>query len=117
MDIACTAVEVAKIVIAQINPNMPRVHGDSFVHISQIDYSIEVNDPLPQIVPHPITSVERKIGEYVANLIEDGATLQVGIGVIPDAILASLTNHKHLGIHSEMWSDGALALIESGVVR
>lgn len=116
VDIACTAVEVAKVIIAQINPNMPRVHGDGFIHISQIDYSIEVNDPLPQIVPHPITSVERKIGEYVANLIEDGATLQVGIGAIPDAILASLTNHKHLGIHSEMWSDGALALIESGVV-
>lgn len=95
---------------------MPRVHGDGFVHISQIDYSIEVNDPLPQVVPHPVTPVERKIGEYVANLIEDGATLQVGIGAIPDAILTSLTNHKHLGIHSEMWSDGALALIESGVV-
>lgn len=116
VDIACTAVEVASIVIAQINPNMPRVHGDGFVHISQIDYCIEIDDPLPQIAPHPISPVERKIGEYVANLIEDEATLQIGIGSVPDAILASLTNHKNLGIHSEMWSDGALALIESGVV-
>lgn len=116
VDIACAAVEVASIVIAQINPNMPRVHGDGFLHTSQIDYYIEVDDPLPQIVPLPITPVERKIGEYVANLIEDEATLQIGIGAVPDAVLASLTNHKHLGIHSEMWSDGALALIESGVV-
>lgn len=116
VDIACAAVEVASIVIAQINPNMPRVHGDGFVHTSQIDYYIEVDDPIPQIAPHPITPVERRIGEYVANLIEDEATLQIGIGAVPDAILASLINHKHLGIHSEMWSDGALALIESGVV-
>lgn len=116
VDIACTAVEVANTVIAQVNPNMPHVHGDGFIHISQIDYYIEVDDPLPQIAPHSITAVERKIGEYVANLIEDEATLQIGIGAVPDAILASLTNHKHLGIHSEMWSDGALALIESGVV-
>lgn len=116
VDIACSAVEVASIVIAQINPNMPRVHGDGFVHTSQIDYYIEVDDPLPQIAPHLITDVERKIGKHVANLIEDEATLQIGIGAVPDAILASLTDHKHLGIHSEMWSDGALALIESGVV-
>lgn len=116
VDIACAAVEVASLVIAQINPNMPRVHGDGFIHISQINYCIEVNDPLPQIAPHPTTPIERKIGEYAANLIEDEATLQIGIGSVPDAILASLTNHKHLGIHSEMWSDGALALIESGVV-
>lgn len=116
VDVACTAVEVADIVIAQINPKMPRVHGDGFVHTSQIDYSIEVDSPLPQIAQHPITDVERKIGEYVANLIEDEATLQIGIGAVPEAILSSLTNHKHLGIHSELWSDGALALIESGVV-
>lgn len=116
VDVACVAVEVAGIVIAQINSNMPRVHGDGFVHISQIDYCIEVDDPLPQIASHPISEVERKIGSHAANLIEDEATLQIGIGAIPDAILASLTNHKHLGIHSEMWSDGALALIESGVV-
>lgn len=83
VDIACAAVEVASIVIAQINPNMPRVHGDGFVHTSQIDYYIEVDDPLPQIVPHPITPIERKIGEYVANLIEDEATLQIGIGAVP----------------------------------
>lgn len=116
VDIAFAAVEVASVVIAQINPNMPRVHGDGFIHTSQIDYCIEVNDPLPEIAPHQMTAVKRKIGEYAANLIEDEATLQIGIGAVPDAVLASLTNHKHLGIHSEMWSDGALALIESGVV-
>lgn len=116
VDIAHAAVEVANIVIAQINPNMPRVHGDGLIHTSQIDYCIEVNDPLPQVAPHPITNVERKIGEYVANLIEDEATLQIGIGAVPEAILASLSNHKHLGIHSEMWSDGTLDLIESGAV-
>lgn len=115
-DIACTAVQVAKIVIAQVNPNMPRVHGDGFLHSSQIDYFIEVNDPLPETPRHQVTPIEKKIGEQVATIIEDGATLQIGIGSVPDAILASLTNHKHLGIHSEMWSDGALALIESGVV-
>lgn len=116
VDIACTAVEVAQLVIAQINPCMPRVHGDGFVHISQIDYCVEVNEPLPEMPPHHITTEEKKVGEYVASLIEDGATLQVGIGSVPDAVLASLTNHKQLGIHSEMWSDGALNLIESGVV-
>lgn len=116
VDIACSAVEVAGTVIAQINPNMPRVHGDGFVHTSQIDYFIEVDDPLPQPSPLAIDAAEKKIGEYVANLIEDGATLQVGIGAVPDAILSSLTCHKHLGLHSEMWSDGALNLIELGVI-
>lgn len=116
VDIACTAVEVAGVVIAQVNPNMPRVHGDGFVHISQIDYFVEANDPLPETPLHHITPTEKKIGEYVSKLIEDGSTLQIGIGAVPDAVLSSLTNHKHLGIHSEMWSDGALALIESGVV-
>lgn len=116
VDIACTAVDVADLVIAQINPRMPRVHGDGFIHTSQIDYYIEVDDPLPQIASHPITEVERKIGEHVAGLIEDEATLQIGIGAVPDAILSSLTNHKHLGLHSEMWSDGALVLMESGVI-
>lgn len=98
VDIACTAVKVADVVIAQINPRMPRVHGDGFVHISQIDYCVEVDEPLPQVGSHPITSVEKKIGENVAGLIEDGATLQIGIGAVPDAVLASLTNHKHLGV-------------------
>jgi 4-hydroxybutyrate CoA-transferase len=116
VDIACTAVDVANLVIAQVNPNMPRVHGDGFVHTSQIDFFIEVNDPLPEADHQLSKSETNKIGEYAANLIEDGSTLQIGIGAIPNAVLAALSNHKHLGIHSEMWSDGALALIESGVV-
>lgn len=95
------AVEVANIVIAQINPNMPRVHGDGFVHTSQIDYYIEVDDPLPQIASHPITPVERKIGEYVANLIEDEATLQIGIGAVPDAIGVLLSQKRNMGNYHE----------------
>lgn len=116
VDIAHAAVGVAKTIIAQINTNMPRVHGDGFIHVSQIDYCVEVNDPLPEITPHTISEAEKRIGEHVASLVENGATLQIGIGAVPDAVLKALSSHKHLGIHSEMWSDGALALIESGVV-
>lgn len=116
VDIAKAALENAKIVIAQINSQMPRVHGDGFVHISKIDHFIEVDEPLPQVESHSLTDIERRIGEQVANLVEDGATLQTGIGAIPDAVLLSLKNHRHLGIHSEMWSDGALSLIEAGAV-
>lgn len=116
VDIAAAAVEVADLVIAQINPNMPRVHGDGFIHTSKIDYYTEVDDQLPEAAAHPISEVERKIGEHVANLVEDEATLQIGIGSVPNAILASLKNHRNLGIHSEMWSDEALKLIQAGVV-
>ncbi len=116
VDIARAAVETSKVVIAQINVQMPRVHGDGFVHISEIDYCIEIDEPLPEHKIHPITEVEKRIGGHVANLIEDGSTLQIGIGAIPDAVLSSLKEHRHLGLHSEMWSDGALELIELGVI-
>ncbi len=116
VDIAKAAIECTKMVIAQINPQMPRVHGDGFIHISKIDYFVEVDEPLPEIASHPLTDIERRIGEHVANLVEDGATLQIGIGAIPDAVLLALKNHRHLGIHSEMWSDGALSLLEAGIV-
>ncbi len=116
VDVARAAVDSARLVIAQINPRMPRVHGDGFVHVSQIHHAIEVDTPLPEYPPEPLGDIERRIGQHVAALIEDGATLQTGIGAIPDAVLASLTNHRHLGVHTEMWSDGMVPLLESGVV-
>jgi acyl-CoA hydrolase len=116
VDSSLAAVQSAKTVIAQINPNMPRSHGDGMVHVSEIDAMIEVNDPLISVTPKPFTDVEQKIGGYVASLIEDGSTLQMGIGSIPDAVLASLTNHKDLGIHTEMFSDGVVDLYKKGVI-
>lgn len=116
VDVALEAIRTARTVIAQINPRMPRVHGDGFVHISRIDHYIEVDDPIPE-VPRPVLGeVERAIGRHAAALIEDGATLQMGIGAIPDAVLGALHGHRHLGVHTEMWSDGLLDLIEIGAV-
>jgi acyl-CoA hydrolase len=95
---------------------MPRTLGDGIIHISKVHKVVEVDRPLPQhILPAP-TEVERKIGEFVAGIVENGATLQMGIGVIPDAVLASLTSHKELGIHTEMFADGLIPLIEQGIV-
>ncbi len=116
------ATEVARIVIAQVNPNMPRTLGDSFIHISKIHKIVESDVPimeLPQVEPD--TSEEelevfRKIGGNISELIENGSTLQLGIGRIPDAVLMSLEGKKDLGIHSEMFSDGMIKLVESGVV-
>lgn len=116
VDVARAAVDTARVVIAQINPNMPRVHGDGSVHVSRIDHAIEVDTPLPEYPAPALSEVELRIGRHVAQLVEDGATLQVGIGSIPDAVLAALGGHRHLGIHTEMWSDGMLPLLESGVV-
>ncbi len=116
VDVAFAAVQSAKIVIAQINPRMPRVHGEGLIHISKIHASIEVDTPLPEAKPRPLTEIEKKIGQFTAGIVEDGATLQVGIGAIPDAALAAMKNHKHLGIHTEMWSDGVLELIKCGAV-
>ena len=111
------AVNNAKMVIAQLNPNMPRTHGDGIIHKSAIDFGIEVDDPLPEHEPAVLTELELKIGRHCAELIDDGATLQMGIGSIPDAVLASLQNHKDLGVHTEMFSDGLIPLIESGIVN
>lgn len=117
VDISLAAVQSAKIVVAQINNFVPRTHGDGFIHISKIHFSVEENTPLPEVKGHPITETELMIGKNVANLIEDGATLQMGIGAIPNAVLSCLTGHKDLGIHSEMFTDGILPLIESGVIN
>jgi len=117
VDCSRAAVQTAKRVIAQVNPNMPRTHGDSMIHVNEIDDFIEVDDPLPEVALPQLGDVEHAIGRYCAELIEDGATLQMGIGAIPDAVLGALTNHKDLGIHTEMFSDGAVDLIESGVIN
>lgn len=116
VDVALAAVEASKIVLAQVNRRMPRVHGDGFIHRDQIHYFIETDDPLPEEPRSPPGETERLIGRNVSGLIEDGATLQVGIGAIPDAVLSELKSHRHLGIHTEMWSDGALELIKCGAV-
>ncbi len=110
------AAEAAKIVIAQVNKEMPRTLGDNFIHVSDIDYLVECDRPIIELQPPKIGDIEREIGRYCASLIEDGDTLQLGIGAIPDAVLAFLGEKKDLGIHSEMFSDGILKLIEDGVV-
>ncbi|MFH6602514.1 acetyl-CoA hydrolase/transferase family protein [Maribacter algicola] len=116
VDVALPAIRTAKKIIAQINPQVPRTHGTGIVHTNQIELAIEVNRPIHQHEPTEITEIENKIGVQVASLIEDGATLQMGIGNIPNAVLSNLNNHKDLGIHTEMFSDGILPLVKSGVI-
>jgi 4-hydroxybutyrate CoA-transferase len=116
VDISRAAVDCAKLVIAQINPNMPRTLGDALLHVREIDHMVAVNDPIPEVpVPH-LSETDVAIGKYVAELIDDGATLQMGIGSIPNAVLASLGNHRDLGIHTEMFSDGVIDLVETRVI-
>lgn len=110
------AIEMAEVVVAQINPNMPRTHGDGLLHMSRLDKVVEVNEPLPELLSTPINQTEKAIGAHIAGLIEDGSTLQMGIGAIPNAVLSELGSHRDLGIHTEMFSDGVLPLVEKGVV-
>lgn len=110
------AAEKAKIRIAQINKNMPRVMGDNFIHISKLNYIVEAATDLIELAPPVIGEVQRKIGENVAALVNDGDCLQLGIGAIPDAVLLFLREKKNLGIHSEMFSDGVVELLEAGVI-
>jgi 4-hydroxybutyrate CoA-transferase len=116
VDVARAAVDAAGLVIAQVNRRLPRTHGAGMLHLSQVDAWTEVDEPLPEASITPIDSEEKRIGELIAELVEDGSTLQAGIGAIPDAALVALGGHKHLGLHSEMWSDRALDLIEKGVI-
>lgn len=111
------AIENAKIVIAQVNPQMPRTFGDGILHISEINYLVDVNMPIYGHEMAAISPLEDKIGTYIASLIDDKSTLQMGIGSIPNAALAKLTNHKDLGLHTEMFSDGVIDLIQSGVIN
>jgi acyl-CoA hydrolase len=117
IDVSRAAVQMAKTVIAQVNPNMPRTHGDGLIHVSEIDAMVEVDDPLLEVPVHELSETELAIGRYIAGLVEDGATLQMGIGGIPDAVLASLHGHQDLGIHTEMFSDGLIELVEKGIVN
>jgi acyl-CoA hydrolase len=111
------AVENAKIVIAQVNPQMPRTFGDGILHVSEIDYLVDVNETIYGHEPEPFTQEEEKIGGYIASLISDRSTLQMGIGSIPNAALSKLKNHKDLGLHTEMFSDGVIDLIENDVIN
>jgi len=110
------AAETAKTVIAQVNEKMPRVLGDSFIHISRVHKVVEISEDLPQLEKKPFSEVERKIGHFIADMIDDGATLQLGIGGIPDAVLFALKGRKDLGIHTEMVSDGVMEAIEEGII-
>ncbi len=117
VDYTKAAVKQAKLVIAQVNDQMPYTYGDSRIPVADIDFFVEKSMPLPELKPRKIGEVEKKIGLYCASLIEDGATLQLGIGSIPDAVCTCLHNKKDLGLHSELLSDGVVELIEEGVIN
>jgi acyl-CoA hydrolase len=117
VDCTLTAARHARYVIAEVNDRMPRTLGDSFLHLSKITALVETSHPLVELRPEPATELQRRIARNVASLIPDGATLQVGIGGIPDAVLGFLGDRQDLGIHSEMCSDGVIPLIEAGVIN
>jgi RimJ/RimL family protein N-acetyltransferase len=116
VDIVKAAAQSAGLVIAQVNENMPRVHGDSFLHVSEVDFLVPFNEPILQYHPHVDDKITSRIGKYVAQLIQDGDTLQVGYGSIANEILANLTDKKHLGVHTELLTDGIVDLMEKGVI-
>ncbi len=116
VDVARAAVQTATHVVAQVNPQMPRTHGDGLIHVDQLDAMVFADTPLPEVHAADPSPEETAIGRHVAGLIEDGATLQMGIGAIPNAVLAALTGHQRLGVHTEMFSDGLIPLVEAGVV-
>ncbi|MEO7988356.1 MAG: acetyl-CoA hydrolase/transferase C-terminal domain-containing protein [Chryseolinea sp.] len=116
VDIAATAVKTAKYTIAQVNQRMPRTLGDGIIKIDSFDALVYQEQELPEISNGELSEISMRIGGHCAALVEDGATIQMGIGSIPDAVLASLTNHKELGVHTEMFSDGIIPLIEKGVI-
>ncbi|MEO5332903.1 MAG: GNAT family N-acetyltransferase [Magnetococcus sp. YQC-5] len=117
VDIVSAGWKSARCVIAQINPAVPRTFGQSFIHVSSIHACIEAEWPIPILPPPELDEVAIRIGKYVAQLIDNGCTLQMGIGRIPDAVLRSLGTHKNLGIHTEMFSDGVIELFKSGVIN
>ena len=110
------AAETAKIVIAQVNEKMPRTLGDSFIHVSRVAKVVEISQEIPELTPVPFTEVEKKIGTYIAGLVEDGSTLQLGIGGIPNAALKAMFDRRDLGVHTEMVSDGIVEAIDAGVI-
>jgi len=116
VDYTKPAAQVAKTVVAQVNPNMPRTHGDSFIHVSEIDVVVESEQPIIELPPPRIGPVEEAIGRHIASLVDDGSCLQLGIGGIPDAVLLFLHEKNDLGIHSEMFSEGVVDLYNEGVI-
>lgn len=116
VDVARAAVDSARVVVALVNDQVPRTHGDGFLHISDITYAVRHDAPLYEVEPPVLSETHRAVGRNVAELIDDGATLQLGIGSIPDAVLQALGDRRDLGIHSEMFSDGVLDLVERGVI-
>lgn len=116
VDVTRAAVDHARYVVALVNPRMPRTHGDSFVHISEIDYAVEWDAPIYEVERKAPNPTQLRIGRHVAELVENGATLQLGIGAIPDAVLMALDGHQNLGVHTEMFSDGVLDLVDKGVI-
>ena len=117
VEASLAAIDNANFVIAQVNKQMPRTHGDGIIHISEINLFVECDEPIPTAMNTEPTEIEHKIGEHVAGLIDDRSTLQMGIGNIPNAVLTKLTNHKDLGLHTEMFSDGVIDLILSNVIN
>ncbi len=117
VDITLTAAKYARKVVAQVNAQMPRTYGDSFIHVSQIDSIVELSQPLCQMHTQATSKTFQEIGAQVASLIEDGSVLQCGIGAIPDAILPALMDRKDIGIHTELISDSVIPLIEAGVIN
>jgi acetyl-CoA hydrolase len=116
VDIVKPAAETARCVIAEVNHRMPRTLGDSFIHVSKLHAAVEHTDPLPTLPGTEFTDQHRDIGQHVAGIIEDEATLQMGIGAIPDAVLSQLDDRRHLGVHTEMFSDGVVSLVDQGVI-
>jgi acetyl-CoA hydrolase len=117
VSITKTAAQHARLVVAEINEQMPRTLGDCFIHVSKLHRVVRTNTPLPELSRGTMTEMHKEIGRHVASLIDDGATLQMGIGAIPDAILLYLKEKKDLGVHTEMFSDGVKELVESGVIN
>lgn len=117
VDTTMSAAHCAKTVIAQVNPQMPRVHGDCFIHVSKLTHVVEHDTPLLEMPQGTPDEVSMKIGKLIADNIDDSSTLQMGIGAIPDAFLAALKGRSDMGIHTEMFSDGIISLVESGVIN
>ncbi|MBW2457524.1 MAG: acetyl-CoA hydrolase/transferase family protein [Deltaproteobacteria bacterium] len=116
VDIIKPAAEKSRTVVAEVNAQMPRTLGDCFIHVSKLTHAVEVDRPLLELPSGEFTDVHRRIGSHITELIDDGATLQLGIGAIPDAVLSQLKDKRHIGIHTEMFADGVVELFEAGVI-